>query len=226
MTACRPPATRNSPCMRCSTACVHQARATSSNWRKPTAARRWCRKRCGRPPPPSAGSERLAEPEFKAAAGQALASLSMIEAANAEEEALAIAVAMREALETPNKTVALVTPDRALARRVGGGARALASGGRRFRRRRAGRHQRRRVRAACGQGALGGLAAGAAAGAAQASAAASCGAGRRAMPAPSPHWSARCCAGRARAPGSDGLDHALAAFRLDREDCTTAIRAG
>ncbi len=42
----------------------------------------------------------------------------MIEAANAEEEALAIAVAMREALETPGKTVALVTPDRALARRV------------------------------------------------------------------------------------------------------------
>ncbi len=42
----------------------------------------------------------------------------MIEAANAEEEALAIAVAMREALAAPAKTVALVTPDRALARRV------------------------------------------------------------------------------------------------------------
>ncbi len=42
----------------------------------------------------------------------------MIEAANAEEEALAIAVALREAVETPGKTAALVTPDRALARRV------------------------------------------------------------------------------------------------------------
>jgi ATP-dependent helicase/nuclease subunit B len=42
----------------------------------------------------------------------------MIEAANAEEEALAIAIALREAVETPNKTAALVTPDRALARRV------------------------------------------------------------------------------------------------------------
>ena len=42
----------------------------------------------------------------------------MIEAANAEEEALAIAVALREAVETPDKTAALVTPDRALARRV------------------------------------------------------------------------------------------------------------
>ena len=42
----------------------------------------------------------------------------MIEAANPEEEALAIAVTLREALETPGKTAALVTPDRALARRV------------------------------------------------------------------------------------------------------------
>jgi ATP-dependent helicase/nuclease subunit B len=49
---------------------------------------------------------------------EALAGLSVIEAANAEEEALAIAVAMREAAETTDKTAALVTPDRALARRV------------------------------------------------------------------------------------------------------------
>jgi len=56
--------------------------------------------------------------DFDAAADNALASLGMIEAANAEEEALAIAVALREAVETPDKTAALVTPDRALARRV------------------------------------------------------------------------------------------------------------
>ena len=55
---------------------------------------------------------------FDQAAGEALASLSMIEAANAEEEALAIAVALREAVETPGNHAALVTPDRALARRV------------------------------------------------------------------------------------------------------------
>ena len=42
----------------------------------------------------------------------------MIESANAEEEALAIAVTLREAVETPEKHAALVTPDRALARRV------------------------------------------------------------------------------------------------------------
>jgi ATP-dependent helicase/nuclease subunit B len=44
--------------------------------------------------------------------------LAVIEAANAEEEALAIAVALREAIETRAATAALVTPDRALARRV------------------------------------------------------------------------------------------------------------
>src|SRR5207245_11721112 len=41
-----------------------------------------------------------------------------VEAANAGEEALAIAISLREALETPHKTAALITPDRALARRV------------------------------------------------------------------------------------------------------------
>ena len=55
---------------------------------------------------------------FEQATATALATMSMIEAANAEEEALAIAAALREALETPGKTAALVTPDRALARRV------------------------------------------------------------------------------------------------------------
>ncbi len=48
----------------------------------------------------------------------ALEHVSVIAAANAEEEALAIAVALREVLETDGKTAALVTPDRALARRV------------------------------------------------------------------------------------------------------------
>ena len=43
--------------------------------------------------------------------------LAVIEAANPEMEALAIAVAMREARHL-NKSAALVTPDRALARRV------------------------------------------------------------------------------------------------------------
>jgi ATP-dependent helicase/nuclease subunit B len=44
-------------------------------------------------------------------------SISVIEAAHAEEEALAIAIALREAVEE-KKTAALITPDRGLARRV------------------------------------------------------------------------------------------------------------
>jgi ATP-dependent helicase/nuclease subunit B len=61
---------------------------------------------------------RRATKDFDKAADAALASVSMIEAANAEEEALAIAVSLRQAIESPGKTAALVTPDRALARRV------------------------------------------------------------------------------------------------------------
>jgi ATP-dependent helicase/nuclease subunit B len=44
--------------------------------------------------------------------------LSLIETADPAEEASVIALALREALETPDRTAALVTPDRALARRV------------------------------------------------------------------------------------------------------------
>ncbi len=44
--------------------------------------------------------------------------MTLIEAANAEQEALAVAVVLREAANTAGKTAALVTPDRALAARV------------------------------------------------------------------------------------------------------------
>jgi ATP-dependent helicase/nuclease subunit B len=50
--------------------------------------------------------------------GQASARLSVIEAHNEREEALGVAIALREALEEKGKTAALVTPDRNLARRV------------------------------------------------------------------------------------------------------------
>ncbi|HUZ66495.1 MAG TPA: double-strand break repair protein AddB [Beijerinckiaceae bacterium] len=49
---------------------------------------------------------------------QALSDVSIIEAANEREEALALAIRLREALETPGLTAALVTPDRNLAARV------------------------------------------------------------------------------------------------------------
>lgn len=44
--------------------------------------------------------------------------IKMIECANVQEEAVVIALTLREVLETPEKTAALITPDRALARRV------------------------------------------------------------------------------------------------------------
>jgi ATP-dependent helicase/nuclease subunit B len=49
---------------------------------------------------------------------RSLAGITALELANPAQEAQAIALAMRESLETPERTVALVTPDRALAARV------------------------------------------------------------------------------------------------------------
>jgi ATP-dependent helicase/nuclease subunit B len=49
---------------------------------------------------------------------EGLAGLTLVEAHAEEEAATAIALLMREALETPGRTAALVTPDAALARRV------------------------------------------------------------------------------------------------------------
>ncbi len=61
--------------------------------------------------------QKATDPGFEAAAGAAVQNLTMIEAANPEEEALAIAIALREAVHD-GKTAALATPDRPLARRV------------------------------------------------------------------------------------------------------------
>ena len=52
--------------------------------------------------------------------GAALAGLSRIDCANDQEEAGVVALIMRGALEVPGRTAALITPDRALARRVAG----------------------------------------------------------------------------------------------------------
>ena len=62
--------------------------------------------------------------DFKAAHVEsfdaALSGVDVIEAADEHEEALALALFMRQALETPERTAALVTPDRDIARRVAG----------------------------------------------------------------------------------------------------------
>lgn len=62
-------------------------------------------------------STQLAKPEIAARISHGIDNLTVIGAPNPEMEALAIAVAMREAHEN-KRSAALVTPDRALARRV------------------------------------------------------------------------------------------------------------
>ncbi len=83
-----------------------------------SAARERCVCEALRPAAATEHWRHLAAAEFGAQLDAALEDVSVIEAANAEEEALAIAVALREAVEDADKTAALVTPDRALARRV------------------------------------------------------------------------------------------------------------
>jgi len=61
--------------------------------------------------------QRASDLIFGAQADAAVSTMTVIEAANAEEEALAIAISLREAVQD-GKTTALVTPDRTLARRV------------------------------------------------------------------------------------------------------------
>ncbi|WP_232630388.1 double-strand break repair protein AddB [Methylobacterium sp. Leaf118] len=56
--------------------------------------------------------------ERQALARDGLAGLAVVEAADEREEALIAALALRETLETPGATAALVTPDRGLALRV------------------------------------------------------------------------------------------------------------
>ena len=60
---------------------------------------------------------RLAEPDISHHISQGLQSLAVAEAPNSEMEALTIAVAMRESV-AEKRSAALITPDRALARRV------------------------------------------------------------------------------------------------------------
>lgn len=71
---------------------------------------------------PAAATDRwqgaLADRDVEALVEDALTGLSIVEAANPEEEALAIAIALREAVGEPEKTAALITPDRGLARRT------------------------------------------------------------------------------------------------------------
>ena len=71
-----------------------------------------------RPAPTTDAWRALAEDGARRDRATGLNGIALIEAADPAQEALAIALALREALETPGRTAALVTPDRNLARRV------------------------------------------------------------------------------------------------------------
>ena len=93
----------------------------------PDAVRPWCeaapsprRKLLAQAlrPAPVTDHWRDKAPELLAVADEATAGLALVEADSPRHEAEAIAVAIREALETPGATVGLVSPDAGLARRV------------------------------------------------------------------------------------------------------------
>lgn len=69
-------------------------------------------------PAPTTDAWRAIAEEGDAQIAQGLEGISLVEAANAGEEATAIALILRETLEHKDRTSALVTPDRNLARRV------------------------------------------------------------------------------------------------------------
>lgn len=70
---------------------------------------------------PAATTQRwhtFAETADKTSIADALRAVSLIEAPNAQDEAEVVSLILREAVETPGRTAALVSPDRLLARRV------------------------------------------------------------------------------------------------------------
>ena len=67
---------------------------------------------------PSTATDEWIDTAKALAQGDPCAGLSFLVAKNSGEEALAIALLLREAVETPGRSAALVTPDRTLARRV------------------------------------------------------------------------------------------------------------
>jgi ATP-dependent helicase/nuclease subunit B len=69
-------------------------------------------------PPPATDAWRSLIENARGSFAHALKDFALVEAQNPREEALVVAIALREALETNGRTAALVTPDRGLARRV------------------------------------------------------------------------------------------------------------
>ena len=97
------------------------ARAQVADWVAPRdCMRERTLREAMRPAPTTDAWRALAENEQAPAIARGLDGVALIEAADPSEEAAVIALVLREALEVPGKTATLVTPDRALARRVAG----------------------------------------------------------------------------------------------------------
>jgi len=94
-------------CKRCDVKSLHESQATHFE------PRTICLRAILQPPETTAGW-----PQAKLPLKQGLQNVRLIEADTQLDEARMIAVALRETLETPEKTAALVTPDRNLARMV------------------------------------------------------------------------------------------------------------
>ena len=72
--------------------------------------------RCFQPKPPTHGPQ--SRTRHAPTIADALGGIDLLEAIDEREEALAIAIRLREVVENPMQTAALITPDRTLARRV------------------------------------------------------------------------------------------------------------
>lgn len=82
-----------------------------------SASRDWLASEIMRPAETAEGWREIVTVKREAIRG-ALTGVELVEVRSRQEEALAIALILRHALESPGKTAALVTPDRELARRV------------------------------------------------------------------------------------------------------------
>ncbi|MGQ0484482.1 MAG: double-strand break repair protein AddB [Hyphomicrobiales bacterium] len=82
-----------------------------------SASRDWLASEIMRPAETAEGWREIVTVKREAIRG-ALAGVELVETRSRREEALAIALILRHALESPERTAALVTPDRELARRV------------------------------------------------------------------------------------------------------------
>ncbi|MBV9992946.1 MAG: double-strand break repair protein AddB [Alphaproteobacteria bacterium] len=97
---------------------IGAARAAVRDWDgEPMLAREQLLRETLRPAPTTDAWRALAE-HGGGEISEGLNGLSLVHAADPAEEAAVIALALREALETADKTAALITPDRGLARRV------------------------------------------------------------------------------------------------------------